>query len=52
MGLSCYLCVYVSPPTVARLRLNKHVPAATNIHAAVEELLDASFFVAVRVILK
>jgi hypothetical protein len=30
-------------PTVARQRLGKNVTAATNTHATIEELLDASF---------
>jgi hypothetical protein len=38
--LSVYLRV---SPIVARQGLEKHVLAATNTHAAVEELLDASF---------
>jgi hypothetical protein len=33
----CCLCV---PPIVARQRLGKHIPAATNTHATIEELLD------------
>jgi hypothetical protein len=38
------LCVYVCiPPIVARRRLDKNVTAATNTHATIEELLDASF---------
>jgi hypothetical protein len=32
------VCMYV-----ARQRLGKHVTVATNTHAAIEELLDASF---------
>jgi hypothetical protein len=31
------------PPIVARQRLGKNVTAATNTHAKIEELLDASF---------
>jgi hypothetical protein len=31
------------PPIVARQRLGKHVPAATNTQATIEVLLDASF---------
>jgi hypothetical protein len=40
-SLPISLCVYVCIP----LRLSKNVTAATNIHATVEELLDASFSV-------
>jgi hypothetical protein len=36
-------CLYVYPPIVARQRLGKHVTAATNTHAIVEQLLEASF---------
>jgi hypothetical protein len=32
-----------NPPIVARQRLGKNVTAATNTHATIEELLDASF---------
>jgi hypothetical protein len=32
-----------NPPTVARQRLGRNVTAVTNIHATIEELLDASF---------
>jgi hypothetical protein len=39
--LSVYLCV---PPIVARKRLGKHIPAATNAKERIEELLDAVFF--------
>jgi hypothetical protein len=39
----------LSSPNVSRQRLSKHVPAATNIYATVEELLD-SVFCAVRVV--
>jgi hypothetical protein len=42
MRLSCYLYVCV-PPNVARQRLGKHVPAATNTHEREEEELDAVF---------
>jgi hypothetical protein len=38
---SVYLYVY--PPTVARQGIGRNVTAATNIHATIEELLDASF---------
>jgi hypothetical protein len=37
-------CPYVYPPIVARQRLGKRVTAATNTHATVKELLDASFY--------
>jgi hypothetical protein len=32
-----------NPPIVARQRIGKNVTAVTNIHATIEELLDASF---------
>jgi hypothetical protein len=35
----------VSPSMAARQRLCKHVPAATNSDATIEELLDAMFSV-------
>jgi hypothetical protein len=49
MGSHCCLCVCISLPETSRIvqqeetasarqRFGKHVPAATNIHAAVEEL--------------
>jgi hypothetical protein len=38
-------CLYVYPLIVAKQRLGKHVPAATNTHSTREELLDASFSV-------
>jgi hypothetical protein len=37
------VCLYVYPPTVVRQRLGKHVPAATNTHARIEEFLDSLF---------
>jgi hypothetical protein len=37
------LCLCVSFPNVARQRPGKHVPAVTNTHATMEELLDAVF---------
>jgi hypothetical protein len=38
------VCLYVYPlNVVARQRLGKNVTAATNTHATIEELLDASF---------
>jgi hypothetical protein len=43
MRSPCCLCVFVLPPKVARQRLGKHVPAATNTHATVKELLDPVF---------
>jgi hypothetical protein len=39
------LCLYVYPSIAARQRLDNNVSAATNTHAAIEELLDASFSV-------
>lgn len=48
MRSPCSLCgclsVYV-PLTVARQRLGKSIPPATNTHATMEKLLDASFSV-------
>jgi hypothetical protein len=38
-----YVCLYVYPPIVAGQQLGKHVTAATNTHATIEELIDASF---------
>jgi hypothetical protein len=35
------VCLYVYPPNIVRQRLGKHVQAATNTHAKIEELLDA-----------
>jgi hypothetical protein len=47
MRSSCCLYVYVLvsvyPPIVARQRFGRNVTAVTNIHATIEELLDASF---------
>jgi hypothetical protein len=37
------LRLYMYSPTVARQRLSKNVAMATNAHATIEELLDASF---------
>jgi hypothetical protein len=37
------LSVYVSHIIVGRQWLGNHVPAATNMHATIEELLDMSF---------
>jgi hypothetical protein len=39
------VCLYVHPPIVARQRHNKNVTAATNTQAAMEGLLDASFYI-------
>jgi hypothetical protein len=36
------VCLYVHPPIVYRQRLGKGVPAATNTHATVVELLGTS----------
>jgi hypothetical protein len=38
-----WLCVRVVFPDVVRQRLGKHVSAATNTQATIEELLDAAF---------
>jgi hypothetical protein len=37
------VCLYVNLPIVARQELGKNVTAATNTHATIEELFDASF---------
>jgi hypothetical protein len=37
------VCLYLYPAIVARQRLGKNITAATNTHATIEELLDASF---------
>jgi hypothetical protein len=37
------VCLYVYSPIVVTQRLSKNVTVATNIHAKIEELLDASF---------
>jgi hypothetical protein len=37
------VCLYTYHPIVARQRLGKNITAATNTHATIEELLDASF---------
>jgi hypothetical protein len=42
MRLFCSVSVCVTP-IVARQQLGKHIPAATNTHAAIEEKLDSSF---------
>jgi hypothetical protein len=39
------VCLYVYPPIIARQRLGKNVTAATNSHATIKELLDASYSV-------
>jgi hypothetical protein len=36
-------CLHVYPPVVSRQRLGKNVSVATNTHATVEQLLEASF---------
>jgi hypothetical protein len=36
------VCMCIAPPVVPRQRFGKHVPAATNTQATVQELLDAS----------
>jgi hypothetical protein len=38
-----YTCMYVNPSIVAQQGLGENVTAATNTHAKIEELLDASF---------
>jgi hypothetical protein len=38
------VCLYVYPPIVARQQLGKNVTAATNTHATIGELLNASFY--------
>jgi hypothetical protein len=38
------VCLYVSPPIVARQRFGKNIIAAANTHSTIEEMLDASFF--------
>jgi hypothetical protein len=55
MRSPCCLCVCVYPQSLkagiveaeetaaARQRLGKHLPAATNTHVTIEELLDAEF---------
>jgi hypothetical protein len=37
------VCLYMYPLIVAREQLGKNVIAATNTHATIQELLDASF---------
>jgi hypothetical protein len=37
------MCLCMYPPVIARQLMGKHVPAATNTQATVEELLGASF---------
>jgi hypothetical protein len=39
------VCVPVHSPISARQQLSKNITAATNTHATIEELLDASFSV-------
>jgi hypothetical protein len=44
MRSPCCVCVCMCTPLiVAKQQMGKHVPAATNTHATVEELLDPSF---------
>jgi hypothetical protein len=38
------MCIYVYPTMVARQRLGKDITAATNKHATIEEMLEASFY--------
>jgi hypothetical protein len=38
------VCLYVYPAIATRQRLSENVTAATNTHATIEELLNASFF--------
>jgi hypothetical protein len=38
-----FVCLYVYPTLLTRQRLGKNIIAATNIRAAIEQLLDASF---------
>jgi hypothetical protein len=46
MTSPCCLCVLAPPPpNVVRQRLGKHVPAATNTHAIIEDILDAALSV-------
>jgi hypothetical protein len=40
---SSFCFVFVSQPAVARQRICKHVPMATNAHVTVEELFDDVF---------
>jgi hypothetical protein len=44
MRSPCGLFVCVSPPNVAREQLANHVPAATNIHKTMKDLLNALFY--------
>jgi hypothetical protein len=49
MRSPCCLSMYLPPPNVARQRLGKHLPAATNTHATVEELFDVVFYMPYRI---
>jgi hypothetical protein len=44
------VCLYVYSPIVVKQRLGKNVTAATNSQAIIEELLNVSFFYAIRVV--
>jgi hypothetical protein len=37
------VCLHVYTPIIVRQRLSKNVTAATNTHAKIEEMLEASF---------
>jgi hypothetical protein len=41
--MSLPFCLFVTHNLVAGQRLGKHIPAETNIHATIEELLDVIF---------
>jgi hypothetical protein len=41
MSSPCSLYAYAPPPSGVRQRLGKHIPAESNAHATIEELLDA-----------
>jgi hypothetical protein len=44
MRSPCALCIFMCmPPIVAGQCLGKHVPAATNTHATIEEFMNVSF---------
>jgi hypothetical protein len=44
------MCLYVNLHIIARQRLLKHVPAAMNANATIEELLEPFVFYSLRVI--